>query len=132
MSYYLQTTSALGFDKTIETVTAALAEQGFGVLTEIDVAATLKKKLGVDRTPYRILGACNPRFADEALQRERNLGVLLPCNVIVRQDADGQVTVAAVDPIVQLGKTGNDEIAPLAGEVRSLLAKVLEKVGAAR
>ncbi len=129
MTYYIQTTSKQAFDKTVETTIATLAEAGFGVLSDIDVAATLKKKLGIDRTPYRILGACNPNFAHQALEREHNLGVLLPCNVIVRQDDDGSVKVAAVDPTVQLSKTGNKELEPVAVQVRELLAGVIEKVG---
>lgn len=131
MAYYIQTTTKQPFDKAVETTIAALAEAGFGVLSDIDVAATLKKKLGIDRTPYRILGACNPNFAHQALQREHNLGVLLPCNVIVRQDDDGSVKVAAVDPSVQLSKTGNAELEPIAAQVRTLLAGVIEKVGKA-
>ncbi len=131
MSYYLQTTSKHDFDKTVETTIAALAEAGFGVLSDIDVAATLKKKLGIERTPYRILGACNPNFAHQALEREHNLGVLLPCNVIVRQDDDNSIQVAAIDPVVQLSKTGNSEIAPIAEQVRSLLQGVIDKVGKA-
>jgi uncharacterized protein (DUF302 family) len=129
MTYYIQTTSKQSFDKTVETTIATLAEAGFGVLSDIDVAATLKKKLGIDRTPYRILGACNPNFAHQALEREHNLGVLLPCNVIVRQDDDGSVKVAAVDPTVQLSKTGNKELEPVAAQVRELLAGVIDKVG---
>lgn len=131
MAYYIQTTTKQPFDKAVETTIAALAEAGFGVLSDIDVAATLKKKLGIDRTPYRILGACNPNFAHQALEREHNLGVLLPCNVIVRQDDDGTVKVAAVDPSVQLSKTDNAELAPIAAQVRTLLAGVIEKVGKA-
>ena len=131
MAYYIQTTSKQPFDETLETAIAALAEAGFGVLSDIDVAATLKKKLGIERTPYRILGACNPNFAHQALEREHDLGVLLPCNVIVRQEDDGSVKVAAVDPVVQLSKTGNTELEPVAVQVRSLLADVIEKVGKA-
>lgn len=131
MAYYIQTTTRQPFDKAVETTIAALAEAGFGVLSDIDVAATLKKKLGIDRTPYRILGACNPNFAHQALEREHNLGVLLPCNVIVRQDDDGSVKVAAVDPSVQLSKTGNAELEPIAAQVRTLLAGVIDKVGKA-
>jgi uncharacterized protein (DUF302 family) len=129
MTYYIQTTSKQSFDKTVETTIATLAEAGFGVLSDIDVAATLKKKLGIERSPYRILGACNPNFAHQALEREHNLGVLLPCNVIVRQDDDGSVKVAAVDPTVQLSKTGNKELEPVAAQVRELLAGVIDKVG---
>ena len=131
MSYYIETKTKQPFDKAVETTAAALAEAGFGVLSDIDVAATLKKKLGIERTPYRILGACNPNFAHQALEREHNLGVLLPCNVIVRQEDDGSVRVAAVDPTVQLSKTGNAELAPLAVQVKELLAGVIAKIGKA-
>ncbi|MGA0796009.1 MAG: DUF302 domain-containing protein [Quisquiliibacterium sp.] len=131
MAYYIETTSKQSFDKTIETTVAALAEAGFGVLSEIDVAATLKKKLNLDKPPYRILGACNPNFAHQALDMEHNLGVLLPCNVIVRQETDGSVKVAAVDPLVQLSKTGNAALEPIAAQVRTLLQGVIDKVGKA-
>ena len=131
MAYYIETTSKQSFDKTIETTVAALAEAGFGVLSEIDVAGTLKKKLNLDKPPYRILGACNPNFAHQALDMEHNLGVLLPCNVIVRQETDGSVKVAAVDPLVQLSKTGNAALEPVAAQVRTLLQGVIDKVGKA-
>ena len=128
MSYCIQTVTKRSFDQAVADVTAALAEEGFGVLSDIDVAATLKKKLNVDRPAYRILGACNPNFANQALQMESNLGVLLPCNVIVRQDEGGAVTVAAVDPIVQLGKTGNAALEPVAAQVRERLQRVVAKM----
>jgi uncharacterized protein (DUF302 family) len=131
MAYYIETSSKQSFDKTIETTVAALAEAGFGVLSEIDVAGTLKKKLNLDKPPYRILGACNPNFAHQALDMEHNLGVLLPCNVIVRQETDGSVKVAAVDPLVQLSKTGNAALEPIAAQVRTLLQGVIDKVGKA-
>lgn len=131
MAYYIETSSKHPFDKTIETTVAALAEAGFGVLSEIDVAGTLKKKLNLDKPPYRILGACNPNFAHQALDMEHNLGVLLPCNVIVRQETDGSVKVAAVDPLVQLSKTGNAALEPIAAQVRTLLQGVIDKVGKA-
>jgi uncharacterized protein (DUF302 family) len=130
MTYYIQTSSDKPFDKVVEISIAALGEAGFGVLSDIDVAATLKKKLGIERSPYRILGACNPNFAHQALEREHNLGVLLPCNVIVREEA-GKVVVAAVDPTVQLSKTGNAELEPVAKQVRELLAGVIAKIGKA-
>lgn len=131
MAYCIETSSKQSFDKTIETTVAALAEAGFGVLSEIDVAGTLKKKLNLDKPPYRILGACNPNFAHQALDMEHNLGVLLPCNVIVRQETDGSVKVAAVDPLVQLSKTGNAALEPIAAQVRTLLQGVIDKVGKA-
>jgi uncharacterized protein (DUF302 family) len=116
------------FDEAIERVTAALKDQGFGVLTEIDVKATLKKKIDVDVAPYRILGACNPPFAHQALQAEPDLGLLLPCNVIVRQAEEG-VRVAFLDPIAQFAIVGRDDLGELAAAVRARLeaaAKALE------
>ena len=128
MTYYIETRVDKPFDKVVETAIASLAEAGFGVLSDIDVAATLKKKLGVERTPYRILGACNPKLAHQALDRENNLGVLLPCNLIVREE-DGKVVVATIDPTVQLSKTGNDSLEPVAKQVRELLEGVIAKIG---
>ena len=111
----------------IERVTAALAKEGFGVLTEID-EATLKKKLGLDMPPYRILGACNPEFAHRALQAEPQIGALLPCNVVVRDDAAGYTIVEIMDPAAVLGLVGRPEIEPIASEVRRRLERVLSEV----
>jgi uncharacterized protein (DUF302 family) len=108
------------FADTIERVTAALKEQGFGVLTTIDVQATLKKKLDVDRDPYVILGACNPPFAHRALEAEPDLGLLLPCNVIVRAH-EGGVRVAFVDPVAQFSVVGREDLGELAAQVRGRL-----------
>jgi uncharacterized protein (DUF302 family) len=130
MSYCIARTVQGGFDTVVAHAQEALARHGFGVLSDIDVAATLKKKLGVDVAPYRILGACNPQFAHQALEMEPMLGVLLPCNVIVRAAGAGAVQVAAVDPVVQLGKTGNAKLAPVAAEVRRLLTAVVDAVAA--
>lgn len=115
----------LGFDQAIEAVTAALAKEGFGVLTEIDVAATLKKKLNLERPPYRILGACNPQFAARALEAEPQIGALLPCNVVVRQDGDGRTIVEFMDPRAVLQLTDRPEVAAIAGEVRTRLERVM-------
>jgi uncharacterized protein (DUF302 family) len=110
-----------------EAVTQALAKEGFGVLTEIDVRATLKKKLDVDFRPYVILGACNPPIAHQALTAERDIGLLLPCNVIVYAgDEPGTSVVAAMDPVEALALTDRPEIAPLAGQVKAKLARALE------
>ncbi|HET9734005.1 MAG TPA: DUF302 domain-containing protein [Burkholderiales bacterium] len=117
---------AMSQEQAIEAVTQALAKEGFGVLTEIDVAATLKKKLGLERPPYRILGACNPQFAARALEAEPQIGALLPCNVVVRQDAQGRTIVEFMDPDAVLGLVGRPEIAPIAAEVRSRLERVLQ------
>lgn len=129
MSYYLAKTVTGPFDGVVTDVTARLKAQGFGVLTDIDVQATLKSKLGADVAKYRILGACNPRFAHEALKIESKLGVLLPCNVIVRETADHQVEVASVDPVAAMERTGNPALRSIAEEVRRLLSKALVDVG---
>jgi uncharacterized protein (DUF302 family) len=110
-------------------VTAALQEQGFGVLTEIDVQATLKKKLGIERRPYKILGACNPGFANQALEAEPDIGLLLPCNVVIYEEEDGSIKVAFMDPRAVLKLVERDEVAALAGEVRSRLEKVRQVLG---
>ena len=106
----------------------ALGKEGFGVLTEIDVQATLKKKLGVDVPPYNILGACNPQFAHRALQAEPPIGALLPCNVVVRVDDAGKTQVEIMDPHAVLQLVGRPEIGAIAGEVRSRLQRVLQAV----
>jgi uncharacterized protein (DUF302 family) len=119
---------AISFDEALTRVTAELANEGFGVLTEIDVAATLKKRLGKDMPPYRILGACNPQFAHRALEAEPEIGALLPCNVVVRQDAGGKVIVEMMDPQAVLQLVERDEIAGIAGEVRARLERALSRV----
>ena len=129
MSYYLARTIDRSFDDAVADITARLKEQGFGVLTDIDVQATLKAKIGADVPRYRILGACNPRIAHEALQLEDKLGVMLPCNVIVRETADrNRVEVAAIDPVPAMERTGNPALRPAAEQVRALLAAALERL----
>jgi len=125
MSYYIARTVTAPFDAVIDTVTARLKDNGFGVLTDIDVQATLKKKLDVDVPKYRILGACNPRFAHEALKLEDKLGVLLPCNVIVRDAGAGNVEVAAIDPVGQMERTANPALRATAEEVKRLLSNAI-------
>lgn len=115
----------LSFDQALAKVTAELQKEGFGVLTEIDVAATLKKKLDHDMPPYRILGACNPAFAKRALTAEPSIGLLLPCNVVVRQDAAGAVQVEFLDPGMMGQMTGNPDVGPIGTEVREKLQKVM-------
>jgi uncharacterized protein (DUF302 family) len=115
------------FDDIREAVVAALKTEGFGVLTEIDVAATLKAKLDVDRAPYRILGACNPPFAHQAIETDPSIGALLPCNVVVRADDDA-VVLELMDPGAVLGMVGRPEIDEIASEVRARLTRVVEVV----
>jgi uncharacterized protein (DUF302 family) len=124
--YAFGKTVNLSFQQATEAVTQALAKEGFGVLTEIDVAATLKKKLGIERPPYKILGACNPQFAARALEMEPQIGALLPCNVVVRQGADGKTVVEFMDPNAVLGLVGRPEVAPVAAEVRARLVRVMD------
>lgn len=114
-----------GFDDTIANVTDRLSKEGFGVLTEIDVAATMKKKLDVDMPPYRILGACNPPLAHRAVTAIPEIGLLLPCNVLVREDEAGKVHVSFMDPGSVLGLVDSPEVEPLAAEVRQSLQRVL-------
>ena len=122
---------ALPYEQAVERTKAELAKEGFGVLTEIDVKATLKKRLDVDFRPYVILGACNPPLAHRALSAERDIGLLLPCNVIVyAADAPGRSVVAALDPEAQLQLTGRKDLEPLAADVRQRLERVLERVAA--
>ena len=122
--YGFSTTVSCGFQEAIEKVTSALQEEGFGVLTEIDVKATLKKKIDVDRLPYTILGACNPKLANQAINADPDIGLLLPCNVLVREEENGSVTVAFMDPSSVLGLVEVDGIEDLAGQVRAKLENV--------
>jgi uncharacterized protein (DUF302 family) len=130
MSYYLSTKLRLPFDEAISMVTETLKSEGFGVLTEIDVKATLKKKLGVDFRRYRILGACNPPFAYRALQLEDKIGLMLPCNVIVQELRENEVEVAAIDPLASMQAVGNEALGELGAEVREKLSRVIEAIGA--
>jgi uncharacterized protein (DUF302 family) len=120
---------ALDFASAVVAIKEALANEGFGILSEIDVSATLKKKLDVDFRPYVILGACNPPLAYQALSAERDIGLLLPCNVIVyASDEPGHSVIAALDPVEALRLTGRDDIRPLAEEVRARLVRALDRV----
>ncbi|MCF6211027.1 MAG: DUF302 domain-containing protein [Gammaproteobacteria bacterium] len=114
------------FDEVIEKTIEALKTEGFGVLTTIDVKATLKKKIDVDRRPYTILGACNPVLANQAIEAEPDIGLLLPCNVLVREEEDGSISVLFMDPNAVLGLVNRDDVVPLATEVRAKLQKVAD------
>ena len=116
-----------GFDQAIDRVTQALAKEGFGVLSDIDVAGTLKKKIGLDVPAYRILGACNPQFAHKALAAEPEIGTLLPCNVVVRKDG-AKTRVDIMDPLAVMQLVGKPEVAAIATEVRGRLERVLAAV----
>lgn len=125
MEYFTSKTVDRSFDEAIEKVTALLKEEGFGVLTEIDVKETLKKKLDVEFKKYKILGACNPDFAHQALQAEDKIGVMLPCNVIVEENEDGSVEVSAVNPVASMQAVENEGLQPIADEVRKRLENVI-------
>jgi uncharacterized protein (DUF302 family) len=127
--YGIGTTVSVEYDQAVKRTKEALAAEGFGVLTEIDVAATLKKKLDVDFRPYVILGACNPPLAYRALTAERDIGLLLPCNVIVyADDTPGRSVIAVMDPVEALQLAGNQDIRPLAEDVKARLTRVLEAI----
>ncbi|NNC68426.1 MAG: DUF302 domain-containing protein [Gammaproteobacteria bacterium] len=128
MSYYFSATIEGPFNDAIEKVTDELKKEGFGVLTNIDVKATLKKKLDVDYQNYWILGACNPAFAYQALQAEDKIGVMLPCNVIVQDTEDGKVEVSAVDPIASMQAIENTELGDIANQVQAKLKKVINNL----
>ncbi len=116
----------LSYEEAIEKVTEELKKEGFGVLTEIDVKATLKKKLDVDFKPYKILGACNPSFAYKALQSEEQIGLMLPCNVIVYVNDTGETVVAAIDPIASMQAVKNDKLGEVAETIQGKLKKVID------
>ena len=128
MTYFLAKTVAKTYEQAITDVTEALKGEGFGVLTEIDVAATLKKKINVDVPRYVILGACNPKLAHQALSAENQVGVLLPCNVVVQEHKDGRVEVSAMDPVGAMKMVGNKQLDAIAADVRARLERVLSKV----
>lgn len=130
MSYYFSTIlKDKSFDEAKELVAEELKKEGFGILTEIDVQATLKKKLEEDIQRYTILGACNPQFAYKAILAEDKIGVFLPCNVLVKEQKDGQIEVVAVDPISSMSSVKNDSLGEIATEVQSKLNKVIENLG---
>ena len=128
MSYYFSTILSQSFDESIEKVTEALKEEGFGILTEIDVKETFKKKLDVDFRKYRILGACNPGLAHKAIQSESRIGTMLPCNVIVQELEDGRTEISAVDPVASMQAVENTELGSVATEVRNKLKSVIQNL----
>ena len=128
MTYYFNKTVAMSFDDAVRRVTEALKHEGFGVLTEIDVQDTLRKKLGVEFQRYRILGACNPGLAYEALKREDKIGTMLPCNVVVQETPDHQVEIAAIDPVASMMAVDNPALGKTATEVRERLRRVIANV----
>ena len=128
MNYYVSRSVSLDFDAAVAKTIDALKAEGFGVLTDIDIAATLKQKLGVEFRKYRILGACNPPLALKALSAEDKIGVMLPCNVIVQERAEGGVELAAIDPRAAMQRVGNPALAAVAEEVAERLARALQAV----
>ncbi len=128
MEYYVSKTVNHSFDETIELVTEALGVEGFGVLTEIDVTATMKKKLDVEFRNYRILGACNPAFAHKALVAEDKIGTMLPCNVIVQEWGENEVEVAAVNPVSSMQAVENSALEPIAREIKARLERVVKSL----
>ena len=128
MSYYFNKTLNLSFDKAIARVTEELKKEGFGILTDIDVKATLKQKLDVEFRKYRILGACNPPFAYKALQAEDKIGTMLPCNVIVQEISDGQVEVTAIDPLASMQAVENPALKEIASEISNKLKTAIDRV----
>lgn len=128
MDYHISKTLAGDFDDIVERATEALAAEGFGVLTRIDVKATLKKKLDVDFRPYLILGACNPGYAHQALLAEDKVGTMLPCNVVVQERDGGEIEVSAVDPIASMAAIDNPALGEMASEVQAKLRKVIAAI----
>lgn len=127
--YSFSTELTGNLDEIEQTLTAALKEEGFGILTEIDVKATLKEKLGVEKRPYKILGACNPPLAHQAIESDPDIGLLLPCNVVIREQEDGSVRVAFMDPAAVLSLVDQEGVEALADEVRSRLLRVRDAIG---
>ena len=128
MSYYLSKTLETPFEAAVEKVTEALKKEGFGVLTEIDMKATMKKKLDVDIRKYRILGACNPPLAYQAIQAEDKIGLMLPCNVIVQETAGGGTEVAAIDPVASMQAVNNPKLGAVGEQVRDKLKRVIDSL----
>ena len=128
MNYYFNKLVDMSFEKAVQKVREQLKDAGFGVLTEIDVQKTMKLKIDVDMAPYLILGACNPQFAYKALQAENKIGTMLPCNVIVRETSEGQVEVAAVNPVASMQAVENEQLGGIATDVMMALRRVVDEL----
>ncbi len=128
MSYFITKTTDFSFEEVLEKIPVELKKEGFGILTEIDVKETFKKKIDVDFRKYKILGACNPAFAYKALTFEDKLGVMLPCNIIVQEREDGKIEVSAINPMVSMETVKNPELQPIAGQVSDALKRVIEHI----
>ncbi len=128
MGYYFSKTLPAGFDEAVKRTTEALKREGFGIITEIDVKKTMKEKIGVDFRNYRILGACNPKLAHEALQLEDKVGTMLPCNVVVQDAGAGKTEVAAIDPVASMAAIDNPKLRQAASQVQGMLKKVIDSL----
>ena len=128
MAYYFSKTLPAGFDEAVQRTTEALKREGFGIITEIDVKKTLKDKIGADFRSYRILGACNPKLAHEALQLEDKIGTMLPCNVVVQDVGGGRTEVAAIDPVASMQAIDNPQLREAATRVQTMLKQVIESL----
>lgn len=128
MAYYFSKTLNTDWNSAREKVTESLKNEGFGILTEIDMSATLKKRLDVDMRPYVILGACNPGFAHKAVEAEEHIGTMLPCNVIMQEKEGGTIEVSAVDPVASMQAVENETLGEIAGEVRDKLQRVIDSL----
>lgn len=128
MGYYFSKTLPAGFDEAVKRTTEALKREGFGIITEIDVKKTMKEKIGVDFRNYRILGACNPKLAHEALQLEDKVGTMLPCNVVVQDAGAGKTEVAAIDPVASMAAIDNPKLRQAASQVQGMLKKAIDSL----
>ncbi len=128
MAYYFSKTLPAGFDEAVKRTTEALKREGFGIITEIDVKKTMKEKIGADFRNYRILGACNPKLAHEALQLEDKVGTMLPCNVVVQETGTGKTEVAAIDPVASMQAIDNPKLREAAGRVQGMLKQVIDSL----
>lgn len=129
MDYYYQTEVEFPVDEAVEKITEYMKTYGFGILTSIDVQKTLKDKIGAEIRPYRILGACNPNFANEVISKENNIGLMLPCNIIVRENEEGKTVIATINPETTIKSVGNDQLEFVAGRVRDVMQSLINNIG---